>query len=47
VVADTAKLNRLLGWKPKYDDLDVIVTTALQWERRLKKELDEPNAAAQ
>jgi len=47
VVADTAKLNRLLGWKPNYDDLDVIVTTALQWERRLKKELDEPNAAAQ
>jgi UDP-glucose 4-epimerase len=40
VVANTAKLSRTLGWKPKYDDLDVIVTTALDWELRLKKEID-------
>ncbi len=40
VVAQTAKLSSLLNWKPKYGDLDVIVTTALSWERRLKKELD-------
>jgi UDP-glucose 4-epimerase len=46
VVADNGRLSKHLGWKPKYDDLDVIVTTALEWERRLKKEMDQPNAAA-
>jgi UDP-glucose 4-epimerase len=40
VVANTGKLSKILGWKPKYGDLDTIVTTALNWERRLKNELD-------
>jgi len=44
VVADTAKLSKLLDWKPKYDDLDKIVTTALNWERRLKSEADAAKA---
>lgn len=35
VVANTAKLSRLLNWKPRHDDLDKIVETALNWERRL------------
>jgi UDP-glucose 4-epimerase len=35
VVANTAKLSRLLNWKPRHDDLDRIVETALNWERRL------------
>jgi len=35
VVANTAKLSRLLDWKPRHDDLDKIVETALNWERRL------------
>jgi UDP-glucose 4-epimerase len=43
VVANTGKLSKLLNWKPKYDDLDTIVTTALNWER---KELDGSKAAA-
>jgi len=49
VVADTSRLSKTLGWKPKYADLDVIVTTALNWERRLKNELGEAgsNATAQ
>ena len=38
VVANTAKLSKILGWKPKHADLDTIVTTALNWERRLKSE---------
>lgn len=42
VVANTGKLSKLLNWKPKYDDLDTIVTTALNWER---KELDGSKAA--
>jgi UDP-glucose 4-epimerase len=35
VVADTTKLSKLLNWKPRHDDLDKIVETALNWERRL------------
>ncbi len=35
VVANTAKLSRLLNWKPRHDNLDKIVETALNWERRL------------
>lgn len=46
VVAQTARLSGLLNWKPKYGDLDVIVTTALNWEERLKKERDEAGATA-
>lgn len=40
VVADSAKLSKILGWKPNHADLDTIVTTALNWERRLKREQD-------
>jgi UDP-glucose 4-epimerase len=36
VVAETGKLAKLLGWKPQYADLDVIVRTALAWEKRLR-----------
>jgi UDP-glucose 4-epimerase len=35
VVANTARLSKLLNWKPKHDDLNRIVETALNWERRL------------
>lgn len=34
VVANTGKLSRLLNWKPRHDDLNRIVETALNWERR-------------
>jgi UDP-glucose 4-epimerase len=35
VVADIGRLNRLLCWKPAYDDLDSIISHALAWERTL------------
>ncbi|MDP9195869.1 MAG: UDP-glucose 4-epimerase GalE [Pseudomonadota bacterium] len=35
VVADAGKICRVLGWSPDYSDLDVIVKTALAWERKL------------
>jgi len=40
VVADTTKLSEILNWKPKYQDLDTIVATALAWERRLKDQAE-------
>ena len=35
IVADPTRIGETLGWKPKHADLDFIVRTALDWERRL------------
>ena len=35
IVAASSKARETLGWAPAYDDLDGIVTAALNWERRL------------
>ena len=35
LISDNAKIKATLPWVPKYADLDVIVSHALQWERRL------------
>ncbi|MEM9222829.1 MAG: UDP-glucose 4-epimerase GalE [Pseudomonadota bacterium] len=35
LVADNGKLLRTLPWRPRYDDLDLIVAHALNWERKL------------
>ena len=33
LVADSSKLQRTLGWKPEYSDLDAIVGSAWEWHR--------------
>ena len=33
LVANSAKLKRTLGWKPRFPDLSDIVTTAWQFEK--------------
>lgn len=35
LVADARKIREVLGWQPKYDDLDEIVRTAYAWEKRI------------
>ena len=35
LVADSGLLKRTLGWAPKHDDLDAIVKSALDWERKI------------
>ena len=35
VVADVSRLRATLPWKPRYDDLEFIVRTALEWEAKL------------
>jgi UDP-glucose 4-epimerase len=35
IVADSSRLQAQLGWKPNYNDLQQIVSTAFAWERRL------------
>lgn len=36
LIANSSKAQSILGWKPKYDDLEVIVKTAYEWEKKLK-----------
>jgi UDP-glucose 4-epimerase len=36
LVANSNKLQTLTGWKPKYDDLEFIIKTAWEWERKLR-----------
>jgi UDP-glucose 4-epimerase len=35
IVADVTRIKRVLNWTPRFDDLDVIVSQALAWERSL------------
>jgi UDP-glucose 4-epimerase len=34
LVADSTKIKEVLGWRPQYDDLDLIIRTALAWEEK-------------
>jgi len=35
IVADSSKIRTELGWKPRHDDIDFIVRTAWEWERKM------------
>lgn len=35
LVADSGKIRRMLGWTPRHDDLEYIISTAWEWEKRL------------
>lgn len=35
LVADSRRIQALLGWRPRHDDLDYIVATAWRWEQKL------------
>ena len=36
VVADTTRLRTALDWTPRHDDVDAIVRSALDWEKRAR-----------
>ncbi len=38
LVARAERIRRELGWSPRLDDLDTLVRTALEWERRLQRQ---------
>ena len=38
LVARAERVRHELGWSPRLDDLDTIVRTALEWERRLQRQ---------
>lgn len=35
LVADSSKLRRVMNWNPRYDDLEYIVRTAYEWEKKV------------
>lgn len=37
IVAGATRVREILGWKPKHDDLDFIVASALAWEKHLQR----------
>ncbi len=42
LVAESSRIRKVLGWKPKHDDLEVICSTAYQWERSFRNRLQRP-----
>jgi UDP-glucose 4-epimerase len=36
LVADSARIRETVGWEPRYDNIDLIIQTALEWERKLR-----------
>jgi len=39
LIADNAAIRTVLDWRPRYDDIDFIVESALAWERQLAARL--------
>lgn len=37
IVAGAKRIREVLGWQPKYNDLDFIVASALAWEKHLQR----------
>ena len=37
-VARADQVRTVLGWQPRLDNLDTIVKTSLEWEKRLARE---------
>ena len=35
LIANNQKIKSVMGWQPHYDDIDVIIESALNWERKL------------
>ncbi|MCW9079226.1 MAG: UDP-glucose 4-epimerase GalE, partial [Gammaproteobacteria bacterium] len=36
LIAGAEKVREVLGWTPRYDDLEEIARSSLNWERKLK-----------
>ncbi len=34
LISDPSRIKMALGWKPRYDDIDTIIRSAIDWERR-------------
>jgi UDP-glucose 4-epimerase len=36
LIADSSRLQRITGWRPRHDDLEFIIRTAWEWEKKQK-----------
>ena len=36
VIANNKKIKRILKWKPRFNNIDLIINSALKWEKKLK-----------
>ena len=43
LIADNAAIRKTLGWRPRFDDIDFIVDTAITWERKLIETASSPS----
>ena len=41
LVADAREIRKRFGWRPRYDNLGLIVRTAIDWERKLRRKARE------
>ena len=41
LIADTAAIRTTLDWRPRFDDLDIILSSAMDWERKLASRKDD------
>ncbi|NWG25125.1 MAG: UDP-glucose 4-epimerase GalE [Pseudorhodoplanes sp.] len=46
IIANAARIRTMLGWSPKFDDLDTIVGHALAWEKTLERRKHKTPSAA-
>jgi UDP-glucose 4-epimerase len=37
LVAEATRIRDILGWTPRHDDLEQIVSTSLRWEEKLAR----------
>ena len=44
LIAGTERIHEVLGWEPKFNDLDTIVGHSLAWEKRLREYAPPPNS---
>jgi UDP-glucose 4-epimerase len=42
LISDPSRIKRVLGWTPRHDDLEVIVRSAIAWERRFNTDQGTP-----
>ena len=38
LIADNAAIRAVLEWRPRYDDLEFVVETAIEWEKQLQRQ---------
>jgi UDP-glucose 4-epimerase len=41
IVAENRLIRQALGWRPRFDDLSIIIAHALSWERNLARQISE------